>query len=98
MKIDPLALADLLDLVAYIASNDLGGARRLHAEIRRQTDTLATDPKMGRLGRVTGTRELVITGTPYLAAYRIADELVTILRVLHESYRRRRRSILISWA
>jgi toxin ParE1/3/4 len=30
--------------------------------------TLADIPEMGRLGRRTGTRELVIQGTPYIVA------------------------------
>ena len=35
------------------------------------------------MGRVVGTRELPIARTPYLAAYRIIDNTVIILRILH---------------
>jgi toxin ParE1/3/4 len=38
---------------------------------------------MGRKGRIEGTRELVISRTPYIAAYRIVDENIRILRILH---------------
>jgi plasmid stabilization system protein ParE len=38
---------------------------------------------MGRPGRIEGTRELVISRTPYIAAYRIVGNTVRILRVLH---------------
>jgi addiction module RelE/StbE family toxin len=38
---------------------------------------------MGRSGRIEGTRELVISRTPYIAAYRILGSTVQILRVLH---------------
>ena len=38
---------------------------------------------MGRPGRIEGTRELVISRTPYIAAYRIAGDTVRILRLLH---------------
>jgi toxin ParE1/3/4 len=38
---------------------------------------------MGRPGRVKGTRELVIVGTPYIVAYRIKGDAVQVLRVLH---------------
>jgi plasmid stabilization system protein ParE len=38
---------------------------------------------MGRPGRIEGTRELVISRTPYIAAYRIAGDNVRVLRVLH---------------
>jgi plasmid stabilization system protein ParE len=38
---------------------------------------------MGRAGRVEGTRELVISRTSYIAAYRIVGDVSRILRVLH---------------
>jgi plasmid stabilization system protein ParE len=38
---------------------------------------------MGRAVRIEGTRELVISRTPYIAAYRIIGATVRILRVLH---------------
>lgn len=38
---------------------------------------------MGKPGRLDETRELVITGTPFLIVYRVADGLVEILRVVH---------------
>ena len=79
----PLALSDFTDLIAYIASDNPQAAFRIHDEIRRRTGTLATHPEAGRRGRVPGTRELVIAGTPYIAAYRTSSEVVTILRVLH---------------
>jgi addiction module toxin, RelE/StbE family len=44
---------------------------------------LIRHPESGRIGRVDGTRELVIDRTPYIAAYRIAGDTVRILRVLH---------------
>jgi toxin ParE1/3/4 len=37
----------------------------------------------GRDGRVAGTREPVIPGTPFLVAYRIEKNEVRILAVLH---------------
>jgi plasmid stabilization system protein ParE len=40
---------------------------------------------MGRPGRVHGTSELVVDGTPFIVAYRIRDETVEILAVLHSS-------------
>jgi toxin ParE1/3/4 len=39
--------------------------------------------EMGRPGRIDGTRELVISRTPYVAAYRIAGDTVLVLRLLH---------------
>ena len=51
--------------------------------IRAQVAGLARFPERGRLGRVEGTRELVIHRTPYIAAYPIVRDTVRILRVLH---------------
>lgn len=42
---------------------------------------------MGRLGRVHGTRELVIPGTPLLIAYRVRKDGIRILAVLHGARR-----------
>ncbi len=42
-------------------------------------------PKMARLGRAPNTRELVVTGTPYIVVYRVRDEIVEVLYVLHGS-------------
>jgi toxin ParE1/3/4 len=52
-------------------------------EIARQIHHLAAHPQMGRPGRVHGTRELVITRTPYIAIYRLSSEAIQILRLLH---------------
>ena len=38
---------------------------------------------VGRAGEPEGTRELVVTGTPYVLQYRLRPELVEIVRVLH---------------
>ena len=82
-----LARADLAELVTYIAEDSELAAYRVHDEIRSHTAILATHPDAGRLGRIAGTRELAITGTPYIAAYRVTRNAVTILRVLHGARR-----------
>jgi addiction module RelE/StbE family toxin len=46
-----------------------------------------TFPIIGRLGRVSGTRELVIPETKYIVAYRIVDEVIHILAILHGAQR-----------
>jgi toxin ParE1/3/4 len=79
----PLARADLAEMVAYIASDNPVAAYRVHDDIRKQTNLLAIYPEIGRPGRARGTHELVITGTPYIAAYRFAGDALTILRLLH---------------
>nr|WP_289852236.1 type II toxin-antitoxin system RelE/ParE family toxin [Rhizobium sp. SSA_523] len=52
---------------------------RIVAAARRLIDF----PVSGRVGRIAGTRELVINGTPYVADYAVVQSAVRILRVLH---------------
>jgi plasmid stabilization system protein ParE len=56
--------------------------------IRRTIDELATYPKRGRPGRVTGTRELVMPGLPFVVAYRITATTIDILAIIHGAQRR----------
>jgi toxin ParE1/3/4 len=83
------AEADLRDLSRYLQERDRGAAVRMRHVIRRQVRQLADHPNLGRSGRVAGTRELVITRTPYIVAYTIDLQVaaVVILRVLHGAQR-----------
>jgi toxin ParE1/3/4 len=82
------ALNNLTDQLEYVAEDNPSAAARLEMEIERQIHHLATHPHMGRPGRVRGTRELVITRTPYIAIYRISSEAIQILRLLHGAQKR----------
>jgi toxin ParE1/3/4 len=62
-------------------------ARRIGAQIVKAVNALAETPNRGRRGRWSGTRELVITGTPYLAPYRVRGGTIEILRVFHGAQR-----------
>ena len=67
----------------YIAEENRAAAVRSADQIWESTQLLAGHPMAGREGRVAGTRELVISGTPFLVAYRIEKNEVRILAVLH---------------
>jgi toxin ParE1/3/4 len=77
------AESDRENAINYIAVDSLTAALSQLDEIERQTDRLADYPKLGRPGRVKGTRELVVNRTPFIVVYRIKGEIVQILRVLH---------------
>jgi toxin ParE1/3/4 len=84
----PPALADLASLRAYIAEQDPAAARRVVQRIIHMVETaLPRSPEMGRPGRVPGTRELVITGTPFVVPYRLRGQTIQILRVYHGARR-----------
>jgi addiction module RelE/StbE family toxin len=68
----------------YIAlSNSEEVADRITAQIVANINQLATFPMSGRSGRIPGTRELVISGTPFIAAYAIDRDRVVILAFYH---------------
>ena len=67
----------------YIEQDSPYAAVVVDDRIRVQVRQLLQFPETGRPGRIEGTRELVISRTPYIAAYRIMGETVRILRVLH---------------
>jgi toxin ParE1/3/4 len=84
----PQAIADLAALRVYIAQDNKAAAQRTASHIVRNVELLLSDnPSMGRPGRVVGTRELVIPGTPYIVPYRMRDNRIQILRVYHGARR-----------
>ena len=78
------AIADLQSLRIYIEKDKPGAAKKLTLRIISLVEEdLVLQPGMGRPGRKPGTRELMITGTPYLVPYRIEKAHLIVLRVLH---------------
>jgi len=77
------ALEDREAIFDYIEADSPRAAISVDDRIETRVEGLAQFPEMGRPGRIEGTRELVISGTPYIAAYRIRGNTVRILRVLH---------------
>ena len=90
MKIawSPEAIEDLVSLRAYIAEDNPAAARRTVQHIVESIEQLLPDnPRIGRAGRVPGTRELVIPRTPYIVPYRFQRTTIQILRVYHAARR-----------
>ena len=81
------ALHNLDNEAAYIARDDPEAAARTVERIRRAVEHLTAHPEIGRPGRVSGTRELVVAGTPYIIPYRVKRGSVEILRVFHAARR-----------
>lgn len=79
------ALKNLDDEADYIAQDNPQAAAALVKHVLDMVDALAEHPAIGRPGRVPGTRELIVTGMPYLIPYRVKGEAVEILRVFHGS-------------
>jgi len=80
------ARRNLNDIGEYIAQDDPAAAERTIRRIVETVSSLAYYPLIGRIGRVEGTRELVIANTPYIAVYR-TRERVEVLLVRHAAQR-----------
>lgn len=81
------AKAQLLRLDDYIFERSPKGAERVVDDIYDAVNLLQNLPFLGRDGRVKGTREIVISKTPYVVAYRIQRETIEILAVIHGAQR-----------
>ena len=78
------ASRDLTQICDYLKEHEgPAAARRVALAIYDRVHTLAKFPNMGRAGRKTGTRELILTDLPYLAIYRLRADAIEILRILH---------------
>ncbi len=77
----------LTDLHEYIAESNEPAADQQVAILLNATNNLSGFPEMGRPGRRRGTRELVVSGTPYIVAYRIRPTVIEILAVIHGARR-----------
>jgi len=79
----PIAERNRESQLAYLGDRNPWAAIDMGDAIEAAVRHLADNPHMGRLGRVKGTRELVVSGTPYAIAYRVEPDAVVILRLLH---------------
>jgi toxin ParE1/3/4 len=79
------ALLNLDNAIEYIAEDRPMAAKEVGQKIWDSAKMLAEHPGMGRPGRVPGTRELVISGLPFILPYVEKEGNSYILRVLHTS-------------
>lgn len=79
----PRALTDLEAIYGYIATDNPSAAAALIDHVLSLVeDTLASQPMIGRPGRVAGTREC-LAHRNYILAYRVRSEQIEILTVRH---------------
>jgi toxin ParE1/3/4 len=78
------AVRDFTHICDYISAHGSPTvARRVALAIYKSIDTLTDFPELGRTGRKADTRELVFSGLPYIAIYRIGENGIEVLRILH---------------
>lgn len=77
---------DLKHIVDFIADDNPSAAWSVRDAIREHVGRLQEHSKLGKAGRMKGTRELVNPHFPaYIVVYQLLDEDIVILRVLRGS-------------
>jgi addiction module RelE/StbE family toxin len=76
------AYTDRTEIREHIAQHAPEAALALDALISEKASLLPDHPGLGRVGRVPGTRELVVHQN-YMLIYDTVDDVVRVLRVLH---------------
>lgn len=79
------ALNDLTEAGVFVATENPEAAEAMADRVREAVLYLADYPSLGRSGRIQGTRELVISGTPFIVLYRVREDRIEFLRVLHHA-------------
>ena len=79
----PRAVEHLTHLRSYIARDNPKAANRVATALLNAVELLAELPNLGRPGRVAGTREMVVPGTPYVIPYRIRGDRLEVIAVFH---------------
>ena len=80
-----LAVSDLIQAYDYIESDSPQNARSVIERIEKSVETLVSYPLLGKQGRVSETREFFVTGTSYIIIYRVKEDVLQILSILHTS-------------
>lgn len=75
------AESDRFELIQYLFSVSPQAALDADDRIDHAIEILVLFPFAGRVGRMAGTRELLLGGTRYVAAYGVKGDVVTILRL-----------------
>ena len=70
------------DTLTYIASHDAVAAERLGKAIKAKLDLLTRFAEVGRPGRVSRTRELIVHPN-YIVIYAIRRNTIDVIRFLH---------------
>ncbi len=81
-----LALSDLKTAREFTVSKfGQAQARKVISSIEQSLALIAEHPEIGREGRVKGTREFLLTGTPFIIPYRVSKSEIQILAFIHSA-------------
>ena len=75
-------MADLTAIVDYISDDNPDAAQALKQDIEAKVSRLRENSRLYRLGRVEGTREMIVRSN-YIVVYTENPTAISILRILH---------------
>jgi len=82
------AVNDLTHICNYTEEHDSpAAARRIAHRLYEGVASLTQFPFRGRPGHKADTRELVFPRLPFLAVYRVHEDVIEVLRILHGAQR-----------
>jgi toxin ParE1/3/4 len=79
---DAEALLQLDNIVQYTRDRNPAAAERIEQSFQTSVERLCSMPMIGRPGRVPGSREWIVHPN-YLIIYRVTEQTIDIIRVLH---------------
>jgi addiction module RelE/StbE family toxin len=82
------AVGDLEAIASYLHLHHPSLAAETIQRLYTAAQSLKRFPYSGRIGRKSGTRELVLAPLPYLLIYSVDEHAVHILRFLHTAQER----------
>jgi len=88
MKIilSPLANQDLDEIESYIfKDNTLAAVDVILRILDKIQNVILLNPSIGRKGRILGTREFIMPDLPYIIPYRVKDDVLEVIRIIHTS-------------
>ena len=83
----PTAAEGLSRISTYIRQDNASAAEHVVKTIYDSAGSLESFPYRGRVGRVDGTRELVLPSLPFVIVHRVLEDAVEIAGVLHGAQR-----------
>jgi addiction module RelE/StbE family toxin len=79
----PAAAADLQNLSDYLKDHHPHYRQPTMRKVYAAIQSLREWPHRGRVGREEGTRELLFPPLPYIAVYRVKEQIIEVLRIFH---------------
>lgn len=83
IKFSKLAADDLKMTKDYISQDNISAANTIIGRVIEAIENILTFPYIGRPGRVSNTKELVVSSTPLIIVYQLRQDTLYIVRIIH---------------